>query len=107
MKHIIDPRPLLEGASPSSPLWALADAFDAAANGMENPEADARLSAVTAEEFLPWKAAISALKALYADDRLACLDAAAAMAVDSPPRSSHRFSAPGRSLRLRIALRRR
>ena len=85
MKRIIDPRPLLEGAPTSSPIWALADAFDAAANGMENPEADARLASVTAEEFRPWKAAISALKALYADDRQACLAAAAAMDEDSPP----------------------
>ncbi len=85
MKHIIDPRPLLEGAPPSSPLWALADAFDAAANGMENPEADARLQAATETRFRPWKAAIAALKALYADDRRSCREAAASIDPDSPP----------------------
>jgi hypothetical protein len=84
MKHIIDPRPLLEGAPPSSAIWALADAFDAATNGMENPEADARLLSATEPAFRPWKTMIAALKALYKDDREACLAAASSIEADSP-----------------------
>lgn len=84
MKHIIDPRQLLDGMPPSSPIWALADAFDAATNGMENPEAEARLASIEDAEFQPWKAAIAALKAVYADDRSACLSAASSIEADSP-----------------------
>ena len=65
---IVDPRAFLSSASPLSPLWALIDSFDAATNGMNNPEAAARLSETDEEAFRPWKALVSAIRFFYADD---------------------------------------
>ena len=85
MKQLVDIRSLLDKAKPNSPYWALVDAFDAAANGMENPEALARMEQVGEKDLLPWKALIHAMRALYGENPTACAAALSAMDSDSPP----------------------
>jgi len=72
MKHIVDPRTLLSSAPPDSPYWALIDSFDAATNGLENPEAFARLSAAADPELAPWQALVTAIRAVYAQNEELC-----------------------------------
>ncbi len=82
---IVDPRAFLSAAPPASPLWALVDSFDAAANGMTNPDALSRLSEIDEEAFRPWKALVSALRALYADDPGGVCEALDRLPDASPP----------------------
>lgn len=82
---IVDPRAFLSTASPASPLWALVDSFDAATNGMTNPEAAARLSETDEEAFRPWKALVSALRSFYADDAGGLSDALDRIPDSAPP----------------------
>jgi len=72
MEHIIDPRTLLVSAPPHAPFWALIDAFDAATNGLENPEASARLDQIEDPVVQPWKTLIAAIRAMYAQDETRC-----------------------------------
>jgi hypothetical protein len=67
---------LMEAYPPNSPYWSLVDAFDAAANGMENPESFSRMEAVSDPQFQPWKALIRAIRALYAGNTRECLSSA-------------------------------
>ncbi|MDR3144703.1 MAG: hypothetical protein LBU21_00340 [Treponema sp.] len=76
---------LLESCPHNSPCWSLADAFDAAANGMENPESFARMETLDDPRFRSWQALIRAVKALYAGDLPACRQAAESMAEDQAP----------------------
>jgi len=82
---IVDPRAFLRSEPPASPIWALVDSFDAAANGMTNPEASARLSQVEEEAFRPWQALVSALRAFYSDDAASLLDALDRISDAAPP----------------------
>ena len=82
---IVDPRAFLPSASPFSPLWALVDSFDAATNGMTNPEAAARLSETDEEAFRPWKALVSAVRSFYADDAAGVFDALDRIPDSAPP----------------------
>lgn len=86
MESVSDFRVLLAEAPVSSPLWALADAFDAVTNGMENPEALARLHASSGDPELEcWKALVAAIRALYDDDPSACRRALESLDPASPP----------------------
>lgn len=82
---LIDPRAFIDVAPPSSPLWPLIDAFDAATNGMENPEAYSRLAAVEEEAFAPWKALVAAILAFYAEDPRTLDSHLARIPENSPP----------------------
>lgn len=82
---IVDPRTLLDTEARGSPAWALVDALDAAANGMENPEAFAQVASIADPILLPWKMAVEAIRALYAEDASACAAAARAIDDGSPP----------------------
>ncbi|OHE59624.1 MAG: hypothetical protein A2Y36_12435 [Treponema sp. GWA1_62_8] len=82
---IVDPRPLLSDARADSPLWALADSFDAVANGMKNLEADGKLERIRLPGFEPWQNLVRAVSALYADDTEGCLEAAGRIDEASPP----------------------
>lgn len=85
MEGVADFRELLAEAPASSPLWALADAFDAATNGMENPEALERLNAADDPELACWKALVTAIRALYDENPAACREALAGLDPASPP----------------------
>jgi hypothetical protein len=76
---------LLESCPRNSPYWSLADAFDAATNGMENPESFSRMETLEDPRFRSWQALIRAIKALYAGDLPACRAATEAMAEDQAP----------------------
>jgi hypothetical protein len=76
---------LLESCPRNSPCWSLADAFDAAANGMENPESFAKMETLEDPRFRSWQALIRAVKALYAGDLPLCRAAAEAMEDDQAP----------------------
>ncbi|MFA6507386.1 MAG: hypothetical protein WCT14_14905 [Treponemataceae bacterium] len=82
---IVDPRAFLHSASPSSPLWALIDSFDAATNGMTNTEAAARFAETEEEAFLPWKGLVAAIRAFYAEDAAGLIDALDRIPDSSPP----------------------
>ena len=82
---IVDPRAFIRSVPPSSPLLALVDAFDAAANGMINAEAASRLSDAEEESFRPWKALVSAIRAFYDDDGAAVIDTIDRISDSSPP----------------------
>ncbi len=82
---LVDPRAFLHSAAPSSPLWALVDSFDAVTNGMTNPDAAERLAEIEEEAFLPWKSLVAALRAFYADDAAALIDALDRIPDKSPP----------------------
>ncbi len=85
MKHIDDPRTLLSSAPPDSPYWALIDAFDAATNGLENPEAFARLAAARDPALAPWQALVAAIRAVYAQDESLCAAQLERMDDAAPP----------------------
>jgi len=85
MTPITDPRTFLTTAPPSAPIWTLIDAFDAAANGMTNPEAEERLEKIDDEHFLAWKALVHAINAFYVDDRPALEKAILDIPPNSPP----------------------
>ncbi len=85
MTPITDPRTFLNTAPPSAPIWTLIDAFDAAANGMTNPEAEERLEKIGDEPFLAWKALVRAINAFYADDRPTLEKAISGITPSSPP----------------------
>ncbi|MDR1948576.1 MAG: hypothetical protein LBQ38_04225 [Spirochaetaceae bacterium] len=76
---------LLETCPGNSPYWSLADAFDAATNGMENPEGFARMETIQDPRFRSWQALIRAIKALYAGDLAACRSAADAIPENEAP----------------------
>jgi hypothetical protein len=67
--------------------WDLADAFDAACNGLENPEALARMEKLPGRELKNWKQLVYAVRAMYQSDEEACRRAADAIEGTSPPGS--------------------
>jgi len=82
---LVDPRAFLSSAPPDSAIWVLADAFDAATNGMAMHEAAARLSEIDEEAFVPWKSLVRAIAALYAEDPAALEAAVDRIAPGTPP----------------------
>lgn len=82
---LVDPRAFLPSAPPDSPIWALVDSFEAASNGMANPEAASRLAEMDDAVFAPWRALVRALSALYAEDTAALETALERIPADSPP----------------------
>ncbi|MDR0389392.1 MAG: hypothetical protein LBH73_04935, partial [Spirochaetaceae bacterium] len=66
--------------------WDLADAFDAACNGLENPEALARME-FCGGEFADWKQLVHAIRAMYNGDEESCRRALASIETSSPPGS--------------------
>jgi hypothetical protein len=85
MERTVDLYTLMETFPQDSPLWSLVDAFDAATNGIENPEALARMELITDPSLRPWKALVRGIRALYAGDIPACRAAADSMEDDSAP----------------------
>lgn len=66
----------------------VSDAFEAATNGMENPEAVAALDLIPPESlFYPWRLLIRSILALYAGDSPGCLEAAGEISEESPLRA--------------------
>lgn len=82
-EELIDPRQYLRSAPPASPIWILTDALEAATNGMANPDAASRLSDIDEDAFIPWKALVRAIDALYAED-----DAAVEVSLERIPDAS-------------------
>jgi hypothetical protein len=76
---------LLKTHPADSPAWSLVDAFDAVTNGIENPEALARMESLTDPSLRPWKFLIQAIKALYDYDLPRCTAAFEAIDDDSAP----------------------
>ncbi|MDR1428841.1 MAG: hypothetical protein LBI85_01000 [Spirochaetaceae bacterium] len=67
--------------------WDLADAFDAACNGLENPEALARMEKLTGKELQSWKHLVHAIRAMYRGDEESCRAASSSIDDASPPSS--------------------
>jgi hypothetical protein len=76
---------LMEPYPHHSPNWSLVDAFDAAANGMENPESFALMETITEPALQSWKSLVHAIKAFYKDDIPACRAALDGIDDDSAP----------------------
>lgn len=74
------------GAGENFP-WDLADAFDAACNGLENPEALARMEKLRGKEFTNWKHLVHAIRAMYRGDEESCRGASDSIESVSPPAS--------------------
>ncbi|MDR1211228.1 MAG: hypothetical protein LBK40_03245 [Spirochaetaceae bacterium] len=74
------------GAGENFP-WDLADAFDAACNGLENPEALARMEKLRGKEFTDWKHLVKAIRAMYRGDAESCREASDSIESSSTPAS--------------------
>ncbi|GHV88383.1 hypothetical protein AGMMS50267_07430 [Spirochaetia bacterium] len=85
MKQTAGLSALMEQYPHNSPNWSLVDAFDAAANGMENPESFALMETITEPGLQSWKSLVHSIKALYKDDIPACRAALARIDDDSAP----------------------
>lgn len=85
MKYILDPREILKQHKPDPLQLALLDAFDAATNGMENPEAMIAIQH-SKEAFLQsWIELVYAIRALYEEDSDTCLLHTRRIHDSSPP----------------------
>jgi hypothetical protein len=72
MDRTADLYTLAESFPQDALCWSLVDAFDAATNGIENPEALARMRQIDDPALRPWTALVRGIRALYAGDLMAC-----------------------------------
>jgi hypothetical protein len=85
MDRTADLYTLAESFPQNSPCWSLVDAFDAVTNGIENPEALARMRQIDDPALRSWTALVRGIRALYAGDLPACRTAAEELEDGSAP----------------------